>query len=102
MSKLKYESHSPYSATQQVHNYVDYLDYWNGSYIFPNSNDTLRLLEAKYNRRPDLLAYDLYGTPNLFWVFMMRNPDIIKDPIWDFVTGIPIYTPRKDSLNRFM
>jgi hypothetical protein len=45
-----------------------------------------------------LLAYDLYGTPNLWWVFMQRNLDVIQDPILDFVPGTQIYLCKNNEL----
>ena len=48
--------------------------------------------------RPDLLAYDLYGEVNLWWVFAQRNMDTLQDPIFDFVPGVQIYIPKKTEL----
>lgn len=101
MTTVSYSKSSPYVNTEQVSKYLDYLDYWNGYFITPNSNDELIKLDSKYNKRPDLLSFSLYNTPQLWWVFMLRNPDVIKDPINDFVTGINIYTPSSDSIKRF-
>lgn len=98
MSSVVYQRTSPYFSTPQLTQYVDYLGFWNGAYILPKSNDTLMQLDAQYQHRPDLLAYAQYGTPQLWWVFMLRNPDLIKDPIWDFVANITLYVPQKDSL----
>jgi hypothetical protein len=44
--------------------------------------------------RPDLLAYDIYGDSQLWWVFAVRNKDVLKDPIYDFVPGQTIYLPQ--------
>jgi hypothetical protein len=30
----------------------------------------------------------------LWWVFSMRNPNIIQDPIFDLTSGIAIYLPK--------
>jgi len=102
MSAVIYQKTSPYYTTPQVTNYVDYLGFWNGTYILPKSSDALMQLDAQYQYRPDLLAYMQYGTPQLWWVFMLRNPNVIKDPIWDFVANIRIYVPQKDSLAGFI
>lgn len=102
MTKVTYSKNSPYYGTEQTVKYLDYLDYWAGITIPPNSNDVLLILDSKHSKRPDLLSYDLYGTAQLWWVFMVRNPDVIKDPIYDFVTGITIYAPSKDNLKRFI
>ena len=57
------------------------------------SDDQLYTLEPQYNHRPDLLAYDLYGDKNLWWVFAQRNLDVIEDHIYDIETGKQIYLP---------
>jgi hypothetical protein len=51
-----------------------------------------------YEYRPDLLAYDLYGDSRLWWVFASRNPNRLKDPYFDFVSGLGIYLPKLDTL----
>ncbi len=102
MTKVVYTRNSPYFETEQVTRYVDYLDSWNGYFINAANDDTLIVLDSKYNKRPDLLSFVLYNTPQLWWVFMLRNPDVIKDPINDFVTGVNIYTPSADSIKRFI
>jgi hypothetical protein len=48
------------------------------------------------------LAYDLYGNPKLWWVFVQRNLSVIKDPIYDFVPGTAIYIPKKSNLEKYM
>ena len=55
-------------------------------------------IDAIYKQRPDLLAYDLYGDPKLWWVFAIRNPNVIQDPIYDFEPGVTIYIPQKQNL----
>lgn len=53
-------------------------------------NDEVYVIGHGYEQRPDLLAHELYGNSRLWWVFALRNPDVIKDPIRDFRTGISI------------
>lgn len=55
-----------------------------------------------YEYRPDLLAYDLYGNSKLWWVFTARNPNRLKDPYFDFVTGLGIYIPKAEILNQVL
>jgi hypothetical protein len=98
MTQVVYNQYSPYYQTQQVNNYVSYLDFWNGQYILPNSNDTLYEIEYTYQHRPDLLSYQFYNTSQLWWVFALRNPNSLQDPVWDFVAGLTIYVPAKASL----
>lgn len=51
-----------------------------------------------YERRPDLLANDLYQDPGLWWVFAQRNPNTLVDPINDFVADTTIYLPQLATL----
>jgi hypothetical protein len=99
---INYEPTSPYSKTVQLNQYVSYLDFWTAVAIPPSTSDLIVRLETKYNKRPDLLSQDLYGTPQLWWVFACRNPDIIKDPIYDFKPNIVIYAPVKDVISRYI
>lgn len=66
--------------------------------ITPKSADVLYTIDKVYEHRPDLLAYDLYGSSALWWVFAQRNPNTIQDPIYDFKSGKSIYIPTKDQL----
>lgn len=52
-------------------------------------------IEHKYDSRPDILAYDLFGNPKLWWVFAFFNQDILQDPIVDFTAGLEITVPVK-------
>lgn len=93
-----YSSASLYSETEQVNVYLEYLDTWKGYYLFPQSTDQYYTVQAKYDKRPDLLSFDTYGTAAYWWVFAVRNPDTIKDPIYDLRPGISIYIPDKSTL----
>tara|TARA_Y100001954_G_scaffold128512_1_gene137718 strand:+ start:4413 stop:4697 length:285 start_codon:yes stop_codon:yes gene_type:complete len=57
------------------------------------TDDQLYTIEPQYNHRPDLLAYDMYGDKNLWWIFAQRNLDVIEDHIYDIATGTQIYLP---------
>jgi len=61
--------------------------------------DILYEIQPQYTYRPDLLAFDLYGTPKLWWVFSVRNMDTLKDPVFDFKAGTSIYLPQKSLLS---
>jgi len=77
-----------------------YLDILKPRSVPVAGNDVLYEITPSYTRRPDLLAYDLYGKKELWWVFAQRNPDIIKDPIYDFVAGTKIYLPQGNNLKK--
>jgi hypothetical protein len=48
--------------------------------------------------RPDLLAYDIYGDSQLWWVFVVRNKDVLRDPVYDFVPGQRIFLPKLETI----
>jgi len=92
-----YPSSSPYSTT----NVVDgkFLDVMNYRAVPQNPSDVYYEITATYQYRPDLLAYDLYNDPRLWWVFAARNPNRLgPDPYFNFVAGVGIYIPTIDTL----
>jgi alpha-L-fucosidase len=93
----KYTNTSPWFKTKIKNNYLDVLTI---RPVAANKDDFLYTIEAQYAYRPDLLAYDLYGTERLWWVFLQRNLDVLQDPILDFVPGTQIYICKLSSLNR--
>jgi len=92
---ISYKNTSPWSTTVITNGYLDILSI---RPVSAQSDDFLYTIEPQYTRRPDLLAYDIYGTSDLWWVFMQRNLDIIQDPIFDFLPGLQIYLPKNSSL----
>jgi len=75
-----------------------YLDQYVIRNVPATAEDVVYEIAYKYNLRPDLLAYDLYGNSNLWWVFAERNPNTLKDPVGDFRAGILISLPNKQTL----
>ena len=90
-----YSNTSPWYKTKIKNNYLDVLTI---RPVSADADDFLYTIEPQYTYRPDLLAYDLYGEVNLWWVFMQRNLDVIQDPILDFVPGKQIYLCKNSSL----
>jgi hypothetical protein len=37
----------------------------------------------------------MYGDSNLWWVFAIRNPDVLLDPVFSFISPVIIYVPTK-------
>lgn len=93
---MNYPSSSPYYVTPIVNNV--YLDIMTNRPIFSDPTDVYWEITAIYNLRPDLLASDLYNDSRLWWVFAQRNPNALKDPLFDFVQGTSIYIPTLDAL----
>lgn len=90
-----YSASSPWFVTTQNNLY---LEVWEPRPIPAASDDFQYTIQPQYTYRPDLLAYDIYGNPKLWWVFTQRNIDILSDPIYDFRAGVTIYLPKKSSL----
>ena len=96
----KYNATSPYGATG--FDAEDHLGYFKIRPIPSQADDYLYTVEPQYNHRPDLLAYDLYDDPKLWWVFAQRNMDVIKDPVYDIESGTKIYLPKGDKLRKLL
>jgi len=67
-----------------------------------SGDDFLYTVEPQYNHRPDLLAYDIYNNPKLWWVFAQRNMDVLKDPVFDLEPGVEIYIPQGPRLRELL
>lgn len=90
-----YSNTSPYFLTTQ--NNIS-MDLYQPRTITAEKDDISYTIDRIYAFRPDLLAYDLYGTPRLWWVFAQRNANVIEDPIYDFKPGKTIQLPKLSNL----
>ena len=95
----KYDKLSPWSDTTQNSLYLELLEI---RAVPAEADDYVYIIESQYKHRPNLLAYDLYGTDKLWWVFTQRNMSILKDPIYDFEPGVTIYLPKKSNLDKYL
>lgn len=99
MAEVTYNSNSPYAKTKFFGNFLDVANFP----VMPkNADDVLFEINRTYQYRPDLLAFDLYGDANLWWVFALRNPNTIKDPVFDMRKGYKIYLPKKETLDSLL
>ena len=90
-----YSKTSPYYLTDKYGNFLDVLSYRS---IPALPDDVTYVIDAVYEHRPDLLAFDLYQDAGLWWVFAVRNPNVIKNPLGDFRSGIAIQIPKKATI----
>lgn len=82
-----YEQVSPFGLTSIIGRFMVYYVH---RVVEPHTLDTvIKLNDDRYVNRPDLLANDLYGDPDLFWVIANRNG--LQDPVFDFKKG-ELYT----------
>lgn len=95
MAVVTYSKTSPYYGTTTFGNFLDVA----AERPIPiDPSDVQYTIDAPYDLRPDLLAVDLYGTPSLWWVFAVRNPNTLLDPLFDFTAGTTIYIPKKETI----
>lgn len=99
MALVNYPASSPYAATQQT---SWYLGRYAHRTIPPNDGDRLITLDIRHEARPDLLAHELYGTAAYWWVFAVRNPSLLLDPVWGMRAGRTIYAPSMTHLSRVL
>lgn len=91
-----YPPSSPYFLTEITSK--KFLDVMVNRTIPALGSDVYWEITPQYEYRPDMLAFDLYNDPRLWWVFAQRNPNKLKDPYFDFVPGLQIYLPKMDTL----
>lgn len=90
-----YKKTSAYFSTSQQQGYLDVATFRD----FPaEEDDVVYTVTKEYEYRPDLLANRLYGDSEFWWVFAVRNPSLLKDPIFDLEAGISIYLPKLSTL----
>lgn len=76
--------------------YNNRLGWWEAFTISPAADDISLTLDSKYNTRPDLLAYDMYGKSILMWIVLQYNN--IVDINEEFITGATITIPSKSRV----
>jgi hypothetical protein len=97
MLQKKYKSNSPYFTTETFGNFLDVMV---NRPITRKADDVLYSIDKLYEYRPDMLAFDMYGDSALWWVFAQRNPNVLKDPLFDFRAGTRIYIPKLTTLKK--
>jgi hypothetical protein len=91
----EYSSTSPYYETGYSQFFLDTMV----NRPIPKEDDDLTFtINQTYQYRPDMLAYDLYQTSTLWWVFYQRNPNTLQAPPLDFTVGKIIYLPKISTL----
>jgi hypothetical protein len=90
-----YNATSPYYATGYSQFFLDTMV----NRPIPSQSDDLPfIINQTYQYRPDLLAFDLYDSAGLWWVFYQRNPNTLTKPPLDFAVDTLIYVPKISTL----
>jgi len=64
--------------------------------VWPDPTDTIMGVTQATAGKLDLIAYQLYGTADLWWVIAEMNH--IIDPMTEVVIGTQLRVPRQDRL----
>ena len=91
----QYDATSPYFETGYSQFFLDSMV---NRPIPREEDDIMFTINLTYQYRPDLLAFDLYGTGALWWVFYQRNPNTLTAPPLDFAVGTQIFLPKIATL----
>lgn len=75
-----------------------FMGYWGEISLPYDLSDVYMIITTEYHLKPGKLANDLYGNPQLMWVFSAYNRDNLLDPLNDFVEGKIIRVPTKNRL----
>jgi hypothetical protein len=94
-----YDSTSPYFTTGYTQFYLDVM---NNRPIPKLPDDRQMVINQTYQYRPDMLAFDLYESASLWWVFYQRNPNTLQKPPLDFTAGTTIYLPKITTLRQVL
>ena len=76
--------------------YSNRLGWWERRDIPNYDDDIVITISQLHDRRPDLLAADLYGTPSLQWLVLQYNN--ILDINTEFVAGKEIRLPSEERV----
>jgi|TARA_Y100000310_G_scaffold69730_2_gene65286 hypothetical protein len=99
MPKMSQYNPDSFYANTSVREF--YLDFWEGDLNVPDTGKPVEI-HSKYHLRPDLMAYDTYGSPNYWWVFALMNKDKLIDPVEDFKAGLTIIVPSKNKIRSLL
>jgi len=85
----------PNYSQESTYHYTRVTDKYLGYYIHrpirPSVLDTEIVLSERYTNRPDLLAFDVYGLEDVWWIIPVRNG--FQDPVFDMKMGMTVKIP---------
>lgn len=93
--KANTQSQGRYVQGGKTDDFGNKLGWWERKVFNYSYSDVTLVLPSKYNRRPDLLAFDLYGKAGLQWFILQYNT--ISD-ITEFESGLLLTLPTRSRL----
>jgi len=88
--------YSRYSWGGDTEIFSDHLGWWERYPMAFSVTDVTYVINSRYHLRPDLLAYDIYGTSQLQTLVLQYNN--ILDISTEFITGCTIRLPSKERV----
>ena len=87
-----------YSATPVTDFYLDKAKFPTAADLLRNKTAEIIVVDPKFEHRPDLLSYDLYGNSSYWWVIALLNRNQLQDPIRDLKTGMVLNVLNKADI----
>lgn len=72
------------------------IGWWERRNYTKSSTDFEQIITTKYHKRPDLMAFDLYGRADYFYIILMYNN--ILDVNEEFVSGKTLILPTRERI----
>lgn len=95
--KSNYSTMGRYGYGGSTVDFGNRLGWWDRRILPLSPTDVTIKISSKYAKRPDLLAYDLYGSSTLQWLILQYNT--ILDINSEFVEGVSITVPTKTRVH---
>lgn len=88
-----------YSHTPVTDFYLDLASFPTVDTLLRNKQPQYITVDPKYQYRPDLLSYDLYGNSNYWWIIALLNKNQLKDPLRDLKSGMVLRVLARADIN---
>lgn len=87
-----------YSSTPITDFYLDLANLPTAAELIGNKKTQTIVVEPRFEFRPDLLSYSLYGNSNYWWTIVLINRNQILDPIRDLRAGMVLRVLSKTDI----
>ena len=77
-----------YAQTEIKDFYLDVAKLPTATELVRNKKPIEIVVAPKFQHRPDLLSYDLYGNSSYWWMIALLNRNQLQDPIRDLKAGM--------------
>lgn len=77
-----------YATTSITDFYLDVAKLPKAEDLIRNKTPQLITVAPKFQYRPDLLSYELYGNSGYWWLIALLNRNQLQDPIRDLKAGM--------------